>query len=103
MSEHVREHRSLLAAAEKRLLIRIASHLPLSIHSDHLTVLALAAMALAGLGFWLARWDNNWLWVVVGALAIASTARWPAIAGWSAHVTGSTSITYSTSSGSRSC
>jgi len=28
MSEHVREHRSLLAAAERRLLIRIASHLP---------------------------------------------------------------------------
>ena len=70
MSEHVREHRSLLAAAEKRLLIRIASHLPSSIHSDHLTVLALAAMGLAGLGFWLARWDNNWLWVVVGALAV---------------------------------
>ena len=70
MSEHVREHRSLLAAAERRLLIRIASHLPPSIHSDHLTMLALAAMALSGLGFWLAHWDRNWLWVVVGALAI---------------------------------
>ena len=70
MSEHVREHRSVLAAVEKRLLIKIASHLPPSIHSDHLTVLALAGMALAGLGFWLARWDTNWLWVVVGALAI---------------------------------
>ena len=70
MSEHVREHRSLLAAAEKRLLIRIAGHLPPSIHSDHLTVLALAAMALAGIGFWLARWDTNWLWVVVAALGI---------------------------------
>ena len=70
MSEHVRDHRSVLAAAEKRLLIRLASHMPLSIHSDHLTVLALAAMALAGTGFWLARWDTNWLWVVVGALAL---------------------------------
>jgi archaetidylinositol phosphate synthase len=70
MSEHEREHRSLLAAAEKRLLIRIASHLPPWIHSDHLTVLALAAIALAGLGFWLARWDSQWLWVVVGALAV---------------------------------
>jgi archaetidylinositol phosphate synthase len=70
MSEHVREHRSLLAAAEKRLLIRIASHLPPSVHPDHLTVLALTAMALAGLGFWLAQWNSNWLWVVVGALAI---------------------------------
>jgi len=69
-SEHVREHRSLLAAAEKRLLIRIASHLPPSIHSDHLTVLALAAIALSGLGFWLARWDTNWLWVVVAGLAL---------------------------------
>jgi phosphatidylglycerophosphate synthase len=70
MSEHVREHRSLLAAAEKRLLIRIAGHLPPSIHSDHLTVLALGAMALAGIGFWLARWDTNWLWVVVAALGV---------------------------------
>ena len=70
MAEHVREHRSFLAAAEKRLLIRMAGHMPASIHSDHLTVLALAAMALAGLGFWLARWDANWLWVVVAALAI---------------------------------
>lgn len=70
MSDHVREHRSLLATAEKRLLIRIGSHLPPSIHSDHLTALALAAMALAGLGFWLARWDTNWLWVVVAALAL---------------------------------
>ena len=66
----MREHRSFLAAAEKRLLIRMAGRMPASIHSDHLTVLALAAMALAGLGFWLARWDADWLWVVVGALAI---------------------------------
>jgi archaetidylinositol phosphate synthase len=70
MSEHVREHRSLLAAAEKRLLIRMAGHLPASIHSDHLTALALAAMMLAGIGFWLARWDVRALWVVVAALAI---------------------------------
>jgi phosphatidylglycerophosphate synthase len=66
----VREHRGLLAAVEKRLLIRIADHMPASIHSDHLTALALGAMALAGLGFWLARWDDNWLWVVVAALAV---------------------------------
>jgi archaetidylinositol phosphate synthase len=70
MSEHVREHRSLLASAEKRLLVRIAGHLPAWLHSDHLTVLALGSMALAGISFWLARWDNDWLWVVVAALAI---------------------------------
>jgi archaetidylinositol phosphate synthase len=70
MSEHVREHRSLLAAVEKRLLLRIAGHLPASMHSDHLTVLALAAMAMVGVSFWLARWNSDWLWVVVAALAI---------------------------------
>jgi archaetidylinositol phosphate synthase len=70
MSEHVREHRSLLAAAEKRLLVRIAHRLPWAIHSDHLTVLALAAMMLAGLGFWLSKWHDGGLWVVVAALAI---------------------------------
>ena len=70
MADHVREHRSILAAAEKRLLIRIAHRLPQRIHSDHLTGLALAAMALAGAGFALARWDVRAVWIVVFALAI---------------------------------
>jgi archaetidylinositol phosphate synthase len=70
MAEHVRDHRSVLAAAEKRLLIRIAQRLPLAINSDHLTALALAAMALAGAGFALARWDVRAVWIVVAALAI---------------------------------
>jgi phosphatidylglycerophosphate synthase len=70
MSDHVRENRSLTAAAEKRLLVWMAHRLPASIHSDHLTLLALGAMMLAGLGFWLARWDDRALWVVVAALAI---------------------------------
>jgi archaetidylinositol phosphate synthase len=70
MAEHVREHHSILAAAEKRLLIRIAHRLPAFIHSDHLTGLALAAMALAGVGFALTRWDVRAVWIVVVALAI---------------------------------
>jgi len=70
MSEHVRDHRSVLAAAEKRLLIRIAQRLPAGINSDHLTALALAAMALAGAGYALARWDVRAIWIVVAALAI---------------------------------
>ena len=41
---HVREHRSILAAPEKQLLIFIAQRIPPSISSDHLTALALAAM-----------------------------------------------------------
>jgi len=70
MSDHVRDHRSILAAAEKQLLIRIARRLPARVHSDHLTGLALAAMALAGAGYALARWDVRAVWLVVAALAI---------------------------------
>jgi phosphatidylglycerophosphate synthase len=70
MAEHVRDHRSVLAAAEKRLLIRIAQRLPAAINSDHLTALALAAMALAGAGFAFTRWDVRAIWIVVVALAL---------------------------------
>jgi len=48
---HVRQHGSVLAGLEKRLLIWIAERLPASINSDHLSALGLAAMAAAGLSF----------------------------------------------------
>jgi archaetidylinositol phosphate synthase len=48
---HMREHRSLLAAAEKRLLVAIANRLPGWVTSDHLSVLGLLSMPLAGAGF----------------------------------------------------
>src|SRR5258705_176491 len=67
---HVREHRSVLAAAEKRLLIFLAERLPGSVNSDHLTTLALAAMGLAGAAFAAARWDRRALWLVVVALLL---------------------------------
>jgi len=67
---HVREHRSVLAAPEKRLLVFIAQRLPRAINSDHLTALALAAMAMAGGAFAAARWDARALWIVVVALAL---------------------------------
>jgi len=70
MTDHVREHRSILAAAEKRLLIFIAERLPRAVNSDHLTSLALAAMGLAGAAFAAARWDRRALWLVVVALAL---------------------------------
>ena len=70
MAEHTREHRSFLAALEKRALIAIAHRLPACVHSDHLTALALLAMAMAGAGYALARWDVRFLWVVVVALAL---------------------------------
>jgi archaetidylinositol phosphate synthase len=51
---HIRQHDSVLAAAEKRALIWMASRLPRWIHSDHLTALGLIAMAGAGVAFWIA-------------------------------------------------
>ena len=43
-----RIHGSLLAAAEKRLLIRMASAMPAAVNSDHLTLLGAVAMLGAG-------------------------------------------------------
>jgi phosphatidylglycerophosphate synthase len=48
-----RIHTSALAAAEKRLLIRIAGKLPQFVNSDHLTVLAGLAMVGAGICYWI--------------------------------------------------
>ena len=70
MSNHIRDHRSVLASAEKRLLIWMAHRMPSAIHSDHLTSLALISMAMAGAAFAAARWDMRALWLVVVALAI---------------------------------
>jgi archaetidylinositol phosphate synthase len=70
MSEHLRDHRSVLAAAEKRLLIRMARHLPRSVNADHLTLLALISMFAAGAAYAAAAWHRGALWVVVAALAV---------------------------------
>ena len=70
MHAHVREHQSLLAAMEKRLLVAIAHRLPGWVTSDQLTLLALAAMALAGGAYVLAGWDPRARWLVIAALAI---------------------------------
>jgi archaetidylinositol phosphate synthase len=48
---HIRDHRSVLAAAEKRLLIAIAERLPAWINSDHLSVLGLLGIVLTGACF----------------------------------------------------
>ena len=50
--EHVRDHRSLLAASEKRLLVWIAGRLPAWIGPDHLSALGLVSMLGVGLSFW---------------------------------------------------
>jgi archaetidylinositol phosphate synthase len=56
-------------AAERRCLLWLARRLPQSITSDHLTVLALAAMAGAGACYWAARFHRAWLAGVVLCLA----------------------------------
>jgi phosphatidylglycerophosphate synthase len=70
MSDHVREHHSVLAAAEKRLLVAIAHRLPGAVTSDRLTLLAFGAMVLAGVAYALAADNRLWLWVAMGALVV---------------------------------
>ena len=48
----VREHNSVLAESEKRLLIRMAKRLPAWVNSDHLTFIGVAAMLAIGACFW---------------------------------------------------
>jgi phosphatidylglycerophosphate synthase len=48
----VREHNSVLAESEKRLLIRMAKSLPSWVNSDHLTFIGAAAMLGIGACFW---------------------------------------------------
>jgi phosphatidylglycerophosphate synthase len=69
--QHVRYHHSLLAAPEKRLLIRIAGRLPAWLNSDHLTLLGLVSMLGVGLSFWFAgRVPAIGLPLVVACLAM---------------------------------
>jgi phosphatidylglycerophosphate synthase len=59
-----RDHRSLTAAAEKRLLVWLAQRMPAWLNSDHLTALGLLGNALAGVGYALAGRDPRWLHIV---------------------------------------
>ncbi len=66
---HRRQHDSVLASAERRLLVAIATRLPSWITSDRLTLLALASMLVAGASFAYAP-AHPW----AAAAAIASLA-----------------------------
>lgn len=61
---------SVLAPLEKRVLIYLASRMPRAVNSDHLTILALAAMLGAGLSYWMAASHPIGLAFVVVCLAI---------------------------------
>src|SRR5687767_11329023 len=65
-----RTQTSLLAPLEKRALLWLAHRAPSWLNSDHLTALGLAALAVAGLAYWPARWHPEALWVVIACLAV---------------------------------
>ncbi len=69
-AHHVRLNTGFLAAAEKSLLVWIAGRLPAWVNSDHLTLVALLAMAGTGASFWLSRHWPPALGLVVLCLAI---------------------------------
>ena len=70
ISEHVREQTSVSGILEERALIWMAQRLPSWITSDHLTLLGLLAMLMAGVSYWLASWDDRALFLVILALAL---------------------------------
>ena len=70
IATHTRINTGVLAAREKQALIWIAHRLPRWVNSDHLTLLALFAMAAAGASFWAARGWPPALILVVVSLAI---------------------------------
>ena len=69
---HIREHRSILAAVEKRLLVWMAHRMPPAVNSDHLSALGLASMFAAGAAFAAARLTP---WSLV-AVVVALAANW---------------------------
>ena len=69
---HTRDNSSMTARLEKQLLVWIASRLPRSINSDHLSVLGLSSMALAGISF--AALDVT-PWAAL-AVVVALIANW---------------------------
>jgi len=65
-----RMQNSILAAAEKRVLIWMAERTPEWINSDHLSVLGFAAQILAGASYARASTSRGWLLAVIVFLAL---------------------------------
>jgi archaetidylinositol phosphate synthase len=66
----VRDMGGVTVQIERRTLQWLAPRLPRVINSDHLTVLAAAAMMMAGLAYWVSAFDIYALWLVNICLAI---------------------------------
>lgn len=65
-----RKQLSILAKAEKKVLIWLAHRMPAWVNSDHLTLLGFAAMLAAGLCYWASSRDRHMLIGVIVALAV---------------------------------
>jgi phosphatidylglycerophosphate synthase len=61
---------SVLAPAERRVLRYLALHMPRRVNSDHLTAVALVAMAGAGVSYWISSVTPVGLWLVTVFLAL---------------------------------
>lgn len=61
---------SLLSGLERRTLVWLAERMPARVNSDHLTLLALAAMMAIGASYWMASWTPVGLWLVPALLAV---------------------------------
>jgi archaetidylinositol phosphate synthase len=68
-SMHTREYGGLLAVPEKRALLWLAERTPRWINSDHLSLLGLFSMLIAGASFWAASLNKYALILVVISLA----------------------------------
>ena len=62
---HVREYGGILAGPERKALLWLAARMPRWVNSDHLTLLGLASMLLAGASFWVAGSYSPALFAVV--------------------------------------
>lgn len=65
-----RQMGGLTVSLERRLLLWLAPRLPRRIHSDHLTGLALAAMAAAGAAYAATGLSRHALWLASAALVV---------------------------------
>jgi archaetidylinositol phosphate synthase len=61
---------SILSNLEKRTLIWLAQRMPRKVQSDHLTVLGFLGMLLAGVSYWVCRWNELALFSVIFWLAV---------------------------------
>ena len=68
--EAKRIHTSVLAAAEKRLLVAMAQRLPAWLNSDHLTSLAGISMAVAGVCYWIGPGSAAAMWTAIAMLVL---------------------------------